>query len=265
MGTGYLELMDGHIAYEVTGPPDGRLVLCVHGMGDTRRTFRLLVPKLAAAGYRVTAVDVRGYGESSAGWPDYRVDSVGADLVALIRHLGGPAVVVGHSIACAAATWAAAEAPDDVSGLVLIATSSGDRSVKAWMKPAARLVARSVTVWGMYYRSLYPTARPAGFDRYVKDLKANLREPGRRAALRAQIAEALAGVQLRYPDVRCPTLTMMGTKDPDTPNPAAEANSVAEKLASPGRVELVEGAGHYPHAEMPDVTAAAILRFLVDA
>ncbi|MCK9894816.1 alpha/beta fold hydrolase [Frankia sp. AgB32] len=264
MGTEYLELPDGRIAYDVTGPTDGRLVVCLHGMGDTRRTFRFLVPRLAAAGYRVASVDMRGYGESSAGWPDYRVESTGADLVALIRYFDSPAVVISHSIACAAAAWAAAESPDDVSGLVLIATSSGESSVKAWMKPAARLVARSAALWGMYYRSLYPTTRPDDFDQYVKDLRTNLREPGRLAALRAQIAGALAGVRLRYLDVRCPTLIVMGTRDAETPDPAAEANLVAEMLAPTGIVKLIEGSGHYPHADMPDATAAAVLKFLVD-
>jgi hypothetical protein len=33
MGTGYLELADGRVAYEVTGLADGPLVACVHGMG----------------------------------------------------------------------------------------------------------------------------------------------------------------------------------------------------------------------------------------
>ncbi len=265
MGTYYLDLVDGRLAYELAGPADGRLVVCVHGMGDTRRTFRFLVPQLAAAGHRVAAMDVRGYGESSVGWPDYSIASVGADLVALIRHLGGPAVAVGHSIGCGAALWAGAQAPENVTGLVLIGTSSGDRPVKAWMKPAARLVARSPTLWGMYYRSLYPTANPADLDIYVKDLKTNLREPGRIATLRAQITEALAGVKLRYCDVGCPALVVMGTKDSDVSDPAAEANLVANKLASHARVELIEDAGHYPHAEMPDPTANAILKFLVDA
>jgi pimeloyl-ACP methyl ester carboxylesterase len=66
VGTEYLELLGGRVAYEMAGPADGPLAVCVHGLGETRRTFRFLVPALAAAGYRVAAMDVRGYGESTA-------------------------------------------------------------------------------------------------------------------------------------------------------------------------------------------------------
>jgi pimeloyl-ACP methyl ester carboxylesterase len=59
----------------------------------------------------------------------------------------------------------------------------------------------------------------------------------------------------------------MGTKDPDFPDPVAAARD-GEVLI--GRhtgtsLELIDGAGHYPHAECPAVTASAILPFLADA
>lgn len=262
MDTQFLELADGRIAYDVAGPSDGRLIVCVHGIGDTRKTFRFLAPKLATAGYRVATMDVRGYGESSTGWPEYGVDRIAADVIALIRHLGGPAVVVGHSIASAAASWAAADAPDDVTAVVLIGAESRDNPVKPWMKLAAKVVARSVTLWGMFYRSHYPTAKPADLAGYLSDLKQSLRGPGRADALRAQLAEALAGLDPRFGDVHRPALVVTGSKDADMPDPAAEANRVADKLAGPATVELVQDAGHYPHAEMPEVTETAIRKFL---
>jgi pimeloyl-ACP methyl ester carboxylesterase len=51
----------------------------------------------------------------------------------------------------------------------------------------------------------------------------------------------------------------MGSKDPDFADPAAEARTVADLLR--GEVAMVEGAGHYPQAEMPAPTAQAILAF----
>src|SRR5215471_12811502 len=112
--TEYLHIQGGTIAYEVTG--QGPLVVLSHGIGDRRQAFRFLAPKLAQAGYRVASADLRGHGESSMGWTSVtgkdaitRTDVAG-DLVALIRHLGGPAVIVGHSISGGAATIAAAQA-----------------------------------------------------------------------------------------------------------------------------------------------------------
>lgn len=72
------------------------------------RRVRETAALLAAAGYRVAATDVRGHGESSTGWASYTRIDVAGDLLALIRHLGGPAVIVGHSFAGGSATIAAA-------------------------------------------------------------------------------------------------------------------------------------------------------------
>src|SRR5690349_12559392 len=114
--TEFLTIGDGEIAYDVTG--EGPLVVMVPGMGDSRRAHRCLVPALAAAGYRVAAMDLRGHGESSLGWESYTRTDTANDIVALIEHLGGPAVVVGHSFAGGAATIAAARRPELVGALV---------------------------------------------------------------------------------------------------------------------------------------------------
>jgi len=111
--TEFVDIEGGRIAYDVTG--SGPLVVLSHGMGDRRQAYRFLAPKLAQAGYRVVNADLRGHGESSMGWKSVtgkeaisRTDVAG-DLLALIRHLGGPAVIVGHSISGGAATIAAAD------------------------------------------------------------------------------------------------------------------------------------------------------------
>jgi len=265
MSTSYLDVDGGRIAYEIyeaVGPEDGPLVVCVHGMGDNRSTFRLLAPRLAAAGHRVVSVDARGYGQSSVGRQSYAHQDIGHDLLALIGELGRPAVIIGHSIGCAAAVWAAAEEPSKVDGLVLIGTFSGDSPpVKGLMRMAARLVASSPALWGIYYGSLFKAGRPDDFTLRRKALVANLREPGRKAALQAQVEEALSGVRPRYAEVACPVLVLTGSRDPDMADPEGEARAVLGKLRD-GSLHVVAGAGHYPHLEVPDETAGAVLRAL---
>jgi pimeloyl-ACP methyl ester carboxylesterase len=56
--TEFLDLPGGRIAYDVTG--EGPLLVCVPGMGDIRGAFRLLIPRLAEAGYRVAAESPAG-------------------------------------------------------------------------------------------------------------------------------------------------------------------------------------------------------------
>lgn len=250
---------DGRIAYDDTG--GGPLVVAVPGMGDVRALYRFLTPALSAAGYRVVTMDLRGHGESSVDWPDYSAVGVGSDIVALIRHLdAGPAVVIGESMAAAAAVWAAAEAPADVAGLVLSGPFVRDFPATVVQRLAIRLLGLFPSAWIAYYRRLYPTRQPADLAAYLSALRANLREPGRMAALRAMLAAPKAGAEARIGDVTAPTLVVMGTRDPDFPDPAAEAAEVARRL--PGRTLMVEGAGHYPQAEMPELVVPELLDFL---
>src|SRR5258705_13820599 len=120
----FLVLPSGRLAYQVDGRADAPLVLAVHGMGSNRHAFRLLTPALLAAGFRVASVDVRGYGDSSTGWPAYDAEQVGADVVALGRGLGGPRGLFGTSASGGARTLAPAPRPPRGGGPGLVGARS---------------------------------------------------------------------------------------------------------------------------------------------
>lgn len=262
-GTQFLERPGGRIAYDDSGGA-GPLVVAAPSLGDLRQEYRFLRPRLVAAGYRVVTMDVRGHGESSTGWSDYSADAVGSDIVALINHLNaGSATIVGTSMAAGAGVWAAAEAPDRVAGLVLVGPFVRDIPASLVQKLMLKALLQrpwGPAAWSLYYKSLYPRRQPADLTDYRAALKANLKEPGRFHALRSMANASKARIESRLTDVHAPVLVVMGSKDPDFPNPAAEARLVAERLS--GTVHLIEGAGHYPHAEMPEETAASVLTFL---
>lgn len=91
----------------VTVAGSGPLVVLAHGFPDLAITWRLQVPALVQAGYRVVAPDMRGYGGSSRpAEPDaYGSDVIGRDLVALLDHEGAErAHFVGHDWG-AASVW----------------------------------------------------------------------------------------------------------------------------------------------------------------
>jgi pimeloyl-ACP methyl ester carboxylesterase len=260
--TRFVERPEGRIAYDDRG--DGPLVVAVPSLGDLRQEYRFLTPRLVEAGYRVVTMDLRGHGESDATFSAYTPEAVGADIVALIEQLdAGPARIVGTSMAAGAAAWAAAERPDLVTGLVLIGPF-----VRELPSPFLQTLALKALLtrpwgpaaWSLYYKSLYPTAAPADLSDYRAVLKRNLKQPGRFHALREMVWSPRAPVEARLAEVEAPVLVLMGTKDPDFPDPTAEARLVAERLN--GAVALIEGAGHYPHAEMPEEAATHILPFL---
>lgn len=255
-----LSVPGGRLAYEVDGAPDAPLVVCVHGMGTNRHAFRLLTEALLAAGFRVARLDTRGHGDSSPGWPAYDAEHVGEDVLALIRHLGGPAVLVGSSVGSAAVTFAAAAAPEQVSGLVLVGATATPMRLNLFMRLAFAAVLRSPRLWIMYYRSLFRGGRPDDFAQDTQRLLAQLRRPGRMAAVKGLVDPTPVWWLDRGREVACPVLVVMGTQDPDFKDPAAEARTAVEGFAQ-AELLLVEGAGHYPFLELPAVTNPAIVRF----
>lgn len=261
MNTQFLQQSEGMIAYDDQG--NGPLVVCLPSMGDLRTEYRFLIPQLVAAGYRVVSLDVRGHGESSVHWSNYAVDAIGSDLLALIRALhAGPALVIGTSMAAGATVWAAAEAPEQIAGMVLIGPFV--RGEGSWLSNLlyTGLFMRpwGPTMWGWYYNMLYPTRKPTDFTQYQSALQANLRAPGRMEALLQMIRASKAASAARLSQVNKPTLVLMGSKDPDFKQPEAEAQSVANSLH--GTYTMIDGAGHYPHAELPEVTGPLIVAFL---
>jgi pimeloyl-ACP methyl ester carboxylesterase len=270
--TEFLAVDGGTIAYEVSG--SGPLVVLAHGMGDSRAAYRFVVPQLVAAGYRVAATDLRGTGESSADWPSYTRTDIAGDLLALVRHLGGPAVLVGHSISGGAVTIAAARAPELVEGIVELAPFTrkqsirlGDLRVRRYRTGMTRLmmtgILGSARWWLKYLDVAVPGRRPDDWADQLRGMAAMLGEPGRMRAMQrmGQSTPADAGEQLG--NVRVPALIVEGTLDPDWADPRAEGEAIVAAMpAGIGRLEVVEGAGHYPHTQFPDETVALLLPFL---
>ncbi len=259
-----LHSQQGSIAYDDTGG-SGPMVVAIPGMGDLRGEYRYLTPQLAAAGYRVVTLDVRGHGASSIVWDDYSAHAIGRDVLALLKHLGQEkAVVIGNSFSAGAALWAAKDAPEAVSAVVMIGPVLRDAKNLPWYIRAILAIGLGgpwrVNFWLMYWTSLFPSRKPADFKSYKAALGANLREPGRMKALKTMVYLSKADTEAMLAPTGLPTLVVMGTKDADFPNPAEEAAWVAGKTGA--RVLLMEGAGHYPQTEMPEQCGPAIVSFL---
>jgi pimeloyl-ACP methyl ester carboxylesterase len=251
---------DGRVAYEVVGPEGAPLVVAAPGMGDLRSEYRALAPRLVEAGLRVAMVDLRGHGDSDVGFRDHSPEAVGSDLVAILEAEGARgATLIGTSFAAASAVWAAAEAPARVGALVVAGPFVRDLPMTRVQRLLIALLVRrpwGPWAWGAFLAGLHKRA-PADLAAHRRAVVASLRARGRFEALRAMMAASKSACEARLPEVRARSLVVMGSRDPDFPDPAAEARAVAERLR--GEVLLVDGAGHYPHAERPEVVAPSVI------
>lgn len=87
------------LAADTMGVDDALPVILAHGGGQTRLSWRRTQERLAAAGLRAIAIDLRGHGESQ--WSSsghYRIEDFADDLLCVAHALGTPPVLVGASL-----------------------------------------------------------------------------------------------------------------------------------------------------------------------
>ncbi len=243
-------------------------------MGDDRQAYRHLVPRLVDAGYRVAAVDLRGCGESSATWPSYSRTAIAGDLLALVRHLGGPAVLVGHSISGGAVTIAAAQEPELVTALVELTPFTRRQAIALRDLRSARFrrgmrhlvgagLLGSVGQWRKYLDVAYPGSKPADWQQRLDHVTAMLARAGRMAALKGMGSTPGHRRRRRAARRPLPGPGRAGRAGPRLADPRAEGEAVlAELPAGRGQLVVLQGTGHYPHHQVPDAVAGAVLPFL---
>jgi pimeloyl-ACP methyl ester carboxylesterase len=260
--TRYLSRPDGRVAYDLQG--SGPLLVLVPGMGELRSSYRLLTPALVAAGYSVATTDLRGHGDSDADFPSYGDVETAGDVQALITELGSSAVIVGNSLAAGAAVIVAAGHPDQVDGLVLVGPFVRNPPANALLSGVFRAMTMPLwiaAVWRSYMPTLYAGRKPADFEEYRTAVATSLkRKPYGRAFSLTTRQTDHAPAEAALGSVTAPAIVIMGEKDPDFKDPAAEARFIGDALRA--EVVMVAEAGHYPQAQQPEVTSAAVLGFL---
>jgi 3-oxoadipate enol-lactonase len=225
-----------------------------------------VTPALAAAGYRVVAVDLPGHGAAakpSAPGAAWSVEDLAAGAAGALDAAGvGPAALVGFSLGGAVALALALAAPARAAALVLADTSAwmgpgapalfGDRAVLVEARGVEALVEPAI---GRWFTPEFAAARPDVVARCAARLREN--DPaGYAAACRSLATLDLRG---RLGEVRCPALVLVGDRDQATP--LAMARGLEAGI--PGaRLEVLGPSGHLVTEECPDPFAGALLAFL---
>ncbi|MFE1291373.1 alpha/beta fold hydrolase [Streptomyces sp. NPDC058751] len=260
-----IDLRGTTLHYDDTGSPDGLPVLLVHGHPFNRTLWAPQTEALVAAGHRVITPDLRGYGDSPAEAGPVYLSDFADDLVALLDHLDiDRAVVGGVSMGGQIAMEVQRSHAHRVRALVLSDTSAPaetDEGRAFRNRLADRLLAEGMNgyadeVIGKMLAGYNVTALP-DVARNVMGMMRATDPRGAAAALRGRAErpdyrDTLAAV-------RSPVLIVVGADDVYTP--VADAEAIRE-LVPHAVLTVVEGAGHLPGAERPELFNAALLDFL---
>ncbi|KXS99947.1 hypothetical protein AC578_786 [Pseudocercospora eumusae] len=253
--------------YTTCGNPSGQLLITLHGLGGSSKTFEPLLPKLPLDRYRVVSVDFEGFGKTLTTSKPASVARYVSDLDDLITHLqrsspeslvSKPVVIIGHSVGAIVALHYAATKPDNVAGLSLLGVS----------RSASHIEAARERMLGMANRArsegIGPLADLAMTTNFPEDTPQDTRLEVRKAVASSDLEgyaktwEAMASpehVDPEYGRIVCPCVFVTGEKD--TISPPTKAKEVSGLLGGISKVEIVKG-GHQPILSDLDGTAAAL-------
>jgi pimeloyl-ACP methyl ester carboxylesterase len=243
----------GQVAFEVTGT--GPVVLMIPSLGRVASDFDDLSRRLVAAGFTSVRPDPRGIGRSTGPMTNLTLHDLAADAAVAIEALGGkPVVVVGHAFGQRVGRTLAADRPELVRAMAMIAAGG-----KAPMKPGAQEALLGC------FRLDRPDAER------LADVKFAFFADGNDAsvwlggwypeAATVQIAAARATPVDGWWNAgsSTPLLVIQGLQD--TVAPPENGRMMKAELGD--RVELldIDGAGHALLPEQPEKIAAAIIAF----
>ena len=256
---------------------EGPAVLFIHGLTGSSRNWAHLVDMLNTD-HRILVPDLHGHGASAKPMGDYSLSAHAATLRDLLDRLGIDRVtLVGHSLGGGIAMQFCYLFPERVERLVLVASGGFGRSVSpllrsatlpgaewvlpliasSWVRARAEAVGRSLAKLG-WRPSPDVTEAWRGFT--------SLADADARRAFLATTRSVIdpGGQTVAAYDhlpmvVEIPTLVVWGTRDRMIPTWHA---TTAQQAIPGSRVELFEGAGHYPQLDQPERFAEVLSDFM---
>lgn len=268
---------DIEIAFDEAGPPEGELLILLHGFPEYRGAWRRHLAALADAGFHVVAPDQRGYGLTGKpqGVSAYDLDRLAEDVLGLAGALGASRFrLVGHDWGASVAWWIASRHPQALERMAVINAPHPAIWLEA-MRGDARQRLKSLYVQFLRLRSLPELLIRAGGYRGLEQALASARldraeldgyrrawrEPGALTGMinwyRALLARPMpAASSFR---VKTPTLIIWGDRDAFAVPELAERSA---GLCARAQVVHLPDATHWAHHEERERVDALLIDFL---
>ncbi|MEC3979319.1 alpha/beta fold hydrolase [Amycolatopsis sp. H20-H5] len=263
-------------AYRRAG--SGPAVLFIHGIGDDSSTWLSVLSALADE-FTVIAPDLLGHGGSDKPRADYSVAAYACAMRDLLATLDVERVsVVGHSLGGGVAMQFAYQFPQLCERLVLVSSGGVGPEVHPLLRlataPGTDLILPLLgalpvrTLLRRFERLLRPVdgfGIGSDFDyvvgKYVRLAESTTRQAFLRT-LRSVVdwrGQVVTMLDRGYLTEGMPTMLVWGTRDRVVPSPHAQ---IAYEALPSSRLEIFEGAGHFPHHSAPERFLAILREFL---
>jgi pimeloyl-ACP methyl ester carboxylesterase len=269
-GHTFASLSAGRLHYELSGPATGRLVVLVHGVSGPMMVWDRTVEPLRREGFRVLRFDHFGRGYSERTDRDYTLDLLVGSLEELLKSLGaeGPVDLVGSSMGAIVVSEFALRHPERVGRIGLL----GPAGFPLEASPLAKLI--EVPGVGDYLmrvagdRSLAGHHRryfnePAPFEDFQRRFEAQLEFIGSKGAILSTMrhtpVQAFVDRYRALGQLDKEILIVWGRDDQAFP---FSHHETALRALPRARFVPVDGAGHLPMLERPEVVTPELVSFL---
>ncbi|HEY2204714.1 MAG TPA: alpha/beta fold hydrolase [Pseudonocardia sp.] len=271
----------GDIALNVIDEGEGPAVLLLHGFPDRATMWRHQIRALVAAGHRVIAPDLRGFGDSDkpARVENYALTVVVQDMLGLLDELGVDTVAVAAHDWGAMVGWVLTGAvPERVRRLAAISVGHPNAYFGAgfaqkqlswymlWFQfPGVAEQQMPVDDWAWFRRWIHAGAE-RGQDPDLDQQLADLARPGALAAglswYRANMPPevfAQREVDFGMATITCPVLGIWSNGDPALTE--RQMTDSAEYLGGPWRCETLAGVDHWIPVHAAERTSELLVDF----
>jgi epoxide hydrolase 4 len=253
-----------------TGPP----VVFLHGFPEFWYSWRHQLPRLATAGYRVIAPDLRGYHDSDkpADVDAYTLEELVADAIAVIESAGEPVTLVGHDWGGMIAWFVAMQRPELLRKLVILNAPHPVcymRELRATIEQKLRASYQLFLRLPAMPEFMLPLLLPAFMRRFGRFTEADVavyRESWKRpGAIRAManyyraLQHSMSTLGRSVRTISVPTLIIWGENDPAF---SIRTLDHTHDWVPHLRVEVVRGAGHFVQTDAAERVTALLLDFL---
>jgi 3-oxoadipate enol-lactonase len=242
------------LRYIDVGSPNAIPLIFIHGFPFSHRMWNFPGGQIEALSStnRVVAYDIRGHGESEVGTGHYSIELFVDDLFSLMDHLQIPkAIICGLSMGGYIALRAIERNPERILGLVLCDTRSEADGNEAKIRRANGI--KFIQTNGMkfyaqdYVKIVFASSSFESHPESIKIIQSIVERTASTSIFGTLLAlAARTDTTSSLPNIKCPTLILVGEKDNVTP---VNASQSLNKLIPGSTMAILPNAGHISNME----------------